>query len=142
MVINVVGTQFNVTAYDEDTDYSVVLVEGCVDVSIDKEKARLLPNQMLSVSTDQISVKKIDVNNYISWKEGYLQFTSEPLSNILKRLSRYYDTPIDYDSSIAQLKCNGKLVLFDNIEDVMKTIYNTIPIKYSHEAGRILVRKK
>ena len=58
MIINVVGTQFNVTAYDEDTDYSVVLVEGCVDVSIDKEKARLLPNQMLSVSTDQISVKK------------------------------------------------------------------------------------
>ena len=142
MVINVVGTQFNVTAYDEDTDYSVVLVEGCVDVSIDKEKARLLPNQMLSVSTDQISVKKIDVNNYISWKEGYLQFASEPLSNILKRLSRYYDTPIDCDNSIAQLKCNGKLVLFDNIEDVMKTIYNTIPIQYSHEAGRILVRKK
>ena len=142
MVINVVGPQFNVTAYDEDTDYSVVLVEGCVDVSIDKEKARLLPNQMLSVSTDQISVKKIDVNNYISWKEGYLQFASEPLSNILKRLSRYYDTPIDCDNSIAQLKCNGKLVLFDNIEDVMKTIYNTIPIQYSHEAGRILVRKK
>ena len=130
MIINVVGTQFNVTAYDEDTDYSVVLVEGCVDVSIDKEKARLLPNQMLSVSTDQISVKKIDVNNYISWKEGYLQFASEPLS------------PIDCDNSIAQLKCNGKLVLFDNIEDVMKTIYNTIPIQYSHEAGRILVRKK
>lgn len=142
MVINVVGTQFNVTAYDEDTDYSVVLVEGCVDVSIDKEKARLLPNQMLSVSTDQISVKKIDVNNYTSWREGYLQFASEPLSNILKRLSRYYDTPIDYDNSIAQLKCNGKLVLFDNIEDVMKTIYNTIPIQYSHEADRILVRKK
>ena len=37
MIINVVGTQFNVTSYDEDTDYSVVLVEGCVDVSIDKE---------------------------------------------------------------------------------------------------------
>ena len=142
MLINVVGTQFNVTAYDEDTDYSVVLVEGCVDVSIDKEKARLLPNQMLSVSTDRIFVKKIDVNNYISWKEGYLQFTSEPLSNILKRLSRYYDTPIDCDQNIAQLKCNGKLVLFDNIEDVMKTIYNTIPIKYSHEADRILVQKK
>lgn len=142
MTINVVGTQFNVTAYDEDTDYSVVLVEGCVDVSINKEKARLKPNQMLSVSMDKISVQQIDVNNYISWKEGYLQFASEPLSNILKRLSRYYDTPIDYDENIAQLKCNGKLVLFDNLEDVMKTIYNTIPIKYSQKADRILVQKK
>ena len=142
MTINVVGTQFNVTAYDEDTDYSVVLVEGCVDVSINKEKARLKPNQMLSVSMDKISVQQIDVNNYISWKEGYLLFASEPLSNILKRLSRYYDTPIDYDENIAQLKCNGKLVLFDNLEDVMKTIYNTIPIKYSQKADRILVQKK
>ncbi len=142
MVINVVGTQFNVTAYDEDTDYSVVLVEGCVDVSVDEEKARLQPSQMLSVSKDQISVKKINVNNYISWKEGYLQFTSEPLSNILKRLSRYYDTPIDYDENIAQLKCNGKLVLFDNLEDVMKTIYNTIPIEYSQKTDRIFVQKR
>ena len=97
---------------------------------------------MLSVSMDKISVQQIDVNNYISWKEGYLQFASEPLSNILKRLSRYYDTPIDYDENIAQLKCNGKLVLFDNLEDVMKTIYNTIPIKYSQKADRILVQKK
>ncbi|RHO70105.1 DUF4974 domain-containing protein [Parabacteroides sp. AF48-14] len=142
MEINVVGTQFNVTAYDEDTDYSVVLVEGCVDVSVDEEKARLQPSQMLSVSKDQISVKKINVNNYISWKEGYLQFTSEPLSNILKRLSRYYDTPIDYDENIAQLKCNGKLVLFDNLEDVMKTIYNTIPIEYSQKTDRIFVQKR
>ena len=60
----------------------------------------------------------------------------------MKRLSRYYDTPIDYDENIAQLKCNGKLVLFDNLEDVMKTIYNTIPIKYSQKADRILVQKK
>lgn len=45
MVINVVGTQFNVTAYDEDTDYSVVLVEGCVDVSIDKEKPVYYPTR-------------------------------------------------------------------------------------------------
>lgn len=143
MLINVVGTRFNVTAYDEDADYSVVLVEGCVDVSIDKEQARLLPNEMLSVSGDQpLSVKKIDVNNYISWKEGYLQFASESLSDILKRLSRYYDTPIEYEDNIADLKCNGKLVLFDDIDEVMKTIYNTMPVQCTSEAGRIVVRKR
>lgn len=142
MVVNVVGTRFNVTAYPEDRDYSVVLVEGCVDVNIDEEKARLLPNQMLSVSNEQISVKEIDVNNYISWKDGYLRFASEPLSNVLKRLSRYYDKPIECADNVADLKCNGKLVLFDNIEDALKTIYNTIPITYSIEAERIVVQKR
>lgn len=142
MKIHVVGTRFNVTAYAEDVEHSVVLVEGCVDVSIEKEKARLLPNQILSVLKDQISVRKTDVNNYISWKDGYLQFASEPLSNVLKRLSRYYDRPIDCDDNIADLKCNGKLVLFENIEEVLKTIYNTIPINYLVEADRIVIQKR
>lgn len=142
MKIHVVGTRFNVTAYAEDVEHSVVLVEGCVDVSIEKEKARLLPNQILSVLKDQISVRKTDVNNYISWKDGYLQFASEPLSNVLKRLSRYYDRPIDCEDNIADLKCNGKLVLFENIEEVLKTIYNTIPINYLVEADRIVIQKR
>lgn len=142
MKIHVVGTRFNVTAYAEDVEHSVVLVEGCVDVSIEEEKARLLPNQILSVLKDQISVRKTDVNNYISWKDGYLQFASEPLSNVLKRLSRYYDRPIDCDDNIADLKCNGKLVLFENIEEVLKTIYNTIPINYLVEADRIVIQKR
>lgn len=142
MKIHVVGTRFNVTAYAEDAEHSVVLVEGCVDVSIEKEKARLLPNQILSVLKDQISVRKTDVNNYISWKDGYLQFASEPLSNVLKRLSRYYDRPIDCEDNIADLKCNGKLVLFENIEEVLKTIYNTIPINYLVEADRIVIQKR
>lgn len=142
MKIHVVGTRFNVTAYAEDVEHSVVLVEGCVDVSIKKEKARLLPNQILSVLKDQISVRKTDVNNYISWKDGYLQFASEPLSNVLKRLSRYYDRPIDCEDNIADLKCNGKLVLFENIEEVLKTIYNTIPINYLVEADRIVIQKR
>lgn len=142
MKIHVVGTRFNVTAYAEDVEHSVVLVEGCVDVSIEEEKARLLPNQILSVLKDQISVRKTDVNNYISWKDGYLQFASEPLSNVLKRLSRYYDRPIDCEDNIADLKCNGKLVLFENIEEVLKTIYNTIPINYLVEADRIVIQKR
>ena len=142
MIIDVVGTKFNVSAYKEDEEHSVVLVEGCVDISIDSEKARLSPNQRLSASMNDISVKEIDVNNYISWKDGYLQFSSEPLRNILKRLSRYYDTPIHYDENSATLKCNGKLILFDNIEEVLETISNTIPINFQIEETGVSVQKK
>lgn len=142
MIIDVVGTKFNVSAYNEDEEHSVVLVEGCVDISIDSEKARLSPNQILSSSMNDISVKDVDVNNYISWKDGYLQFSSEPLKNILNRLSRYYDTPIYYDENSAALKCNGKLILFDNIKDVLETISNTIPISFQMEETGVSVQKK
>jgi len=141
MMVEVVGTQFNVTAYNEDTEHSIVLVEGCVDVNTSKEKARLTPHQKLSYSSDKISVEKINVEDYISWKEGYLQFTSEPLSAVLKRLSRYYDIPI-YAENIESIKCNGKLVLFDDIENVMITLYNTVPVEYSFIGNQIYIQKR
>ncbi len=142
MTVDVVGTQFNVSAYKDDTEHSVVLVEGYVDVSVNEKKSRLLPSQMLSVQKNNVSIEKIDVYDYISWRDGYLQFSNESLSHILTRLSRYYDIPIDYEESIAMMECNGKLVLFDEIEEVLKTIYNTLPIKYSLEENRILVQKR
>jgi ferric-dicitrate binding protein FerR (iron transport regulator) len=142
MVIGVTGTRFNVTAYHEDAEHSVVLVEGSVDVCVKDEKTHLSPSQMLSATGDSISVKEVNIYDYISWKEGYLHFTCEPLANILKRLSRYYDIPIGCEEDIAALECNGKLVLFDNKEEVLKTICNTIPVKYSMEEDRILVQKR
>ena len=141
MIIDVVGTRFNVSAYNEDAEHAVVLVEGCVNISVDSEKASLLPNQILSASMGEISVKEVDVNNYVSWKDGYLQFTSEPLTNILKRLSRYYDIPIHYEENSAMLKCNGKLFLFDNIKEVLETISNTIPISYKIEETGISIHR-
>lgn len=142
MIIDVVGTEFNVSAYSEDAEHAVVLVEGCVNINVDSKNMRLSPNQMLSTSMGEVSVKEIDVNNYVSWKDGYLQFTSEPLANILKRLSRYYNIPIQYDESCAELKCNGKLFLFDNLNEVLETISNTIPISFQFEETGILVQKK
>ena len=142
MQIEVTGTRFNVTAYNEDKEQSVVLVEGGVNVNVANEKVSLSPDHLLSVTGDKISTKRINVYDYISWKDGLLQFTSEPLSHILTRLSRYYDTPITCDEQVKDLKCNGKLVLFDNVEDVLKTIYNTIPINYSINEGQIFIQKK
>lgn len=141
MVIDVVGTQFNVSAYKEDAEHAVVLVEGCVNININTEITRLSPNQMFTASMNNNSVKSIDVSNYVSWKDGYLQFASEPLGNILKRLSRYYDLPIHCDENCSMLKCNGKLILFSEIEEVLETISNTVPVKFSVEENQITVYK-
>lgn len=142
MEIDVLGTSFNVNAYPEDAEHKVILVNGKVNVSVENENTILLPNRMLSASKDQVSVKEVDVNNYISWKEGYLQFTNEPLSDILNRLSRYYDIPIRCEGDISGMECKGKLVLFDDIEDVLETIYKTMPVGYSIEQDYIAVTKR
>ena len=127
--VNVLGTKFNISSYTDEEESSVVLVEGSVNVCTKKnEQIRLTPNQKLSFLADKNKIETVDVYDYISWKDGMLRFEKETMSNILKRLSRYYNVPIKCTSTVSSRTGSGKLVLFDDIEQVMETfsmLYNT-----------------
>ena len=127
--VNVLGTKFNISSYTDEEESSVVLVEGSVNVCTKKnEQIRLTPNQKLSFLANKNKIETVDVYDYISWKDGMLRFKKETMSNILKRLSRYYNIPIKCTSTVSSRTGSGKLVLFDDIEQVMETfsmLYNT-----------------
>ena len=90
--------------------------------------------------------------DFISWKDGLLQFRSQPLSMILAKISRHYDLYIDCEKDIKDLKCSGKLVLFDDPKDVLETISRTIslekadsktvPMSYEMNGNTILLKKR
>lgn len=141
--VKVLGTRFNISAYKDDLFSNVVLVEGKVEVSYENEKIILNPNQLAILEEKHMKVKTADVYDYISWKDGLLQFNSKPLPQILTRLSRYYDVDISCGEDIQDLSCTGKLVLFDDFSQVLKTIANTVPIKYEIiNDHKILISKK
>jgi hypothetical protein len=142
IAVEVLGTRFNVSAYEDDESINVVLVEGKVEVHTGVESVLLYPDQMASITDNIIRTEKVDVYNYISWKDGLMQFSSEPLHIILTRLVRYYDKKIECDTDIRNINCTGKLVLFDNIEDVIIAISNAIPVKYTITDNIIYFSKK
>ena len=118
MGVKVLGTSFNVSAYREDVEKSVVLVTGKVEVTASNgESVRILPNDRFRQSTDKYVVDKVNVEDYVSWKEGRLSFKNTELGGILKQLSRYYNVRIDYDKQ-QQITCSGKLNLDDTIEQI------------------------
>lgn len=143
LTIHVLGTKFNVTSYPDETSKSIVLVEGSVWVETEENKQiRLCPNQKLSINEDQSSIDHVEVDDYISWKDGLLQFNGEPMQEILRRLSRYYNMPIHCDPSIAAWKCAGKLVLFEDIKQVMNTFSMLYDVNYSIESGILIIKRK
>lgn len=131
MHVKVLGTRFNLSAYKGETSQSVVLVEGLVEVqSKDESKKKvLLPDQMLTMTEDAMNINKVNPYDYISWKDGLLQFRSQPLSDILIKLSRHYGVTISCEPDIKDMRCSGKLVLFDEMKDVLETISRTIPLE-------------
>lgn len=131
MSVKVLGTSFNVLSYAKDHSSSVVLVTGSVKVDTKKEEDfQLTPNNMFSVRNGECAVKEVNVNDYISWKEGLYTYRSENLSVILDRLSRYYGKKIVYRREVAALRCSGKLDMQEDLEVVLDGLTKTAPIVY------------
>lgn len=132
--IKVLGTKFNVSAYEDDHTVSTVLVEGKVNVS---QKSKMFANSQFtlapgqgcfySVSEQSSVVKEVDVLDYILWKDGLYNFKKLPLSDVVNRLHKYYNISIHIEGEkLSGTLVSGKLVLSDDITEVMQYISKTI----------------
>jgi transmembrane sensor len=116
--MKVYGTKFNVQSYLQDKEYNIVLVEGKVSMNsiIDKQSIEvfLIPNQKATISRGGTKFEINSIENmevYTAWIDGYLAFTNEKVSEVLKRVSRYYNVEIDTELPAKIEKIYGKLDL-------------------------------
>ena len=144
MNIEVFGTSFNVTDYDDDLSKTVVLVEGSVAVKAEGRETMLKPNRKLEISDGRFTEETVDVSEYISWTKGVLECNEMPFSEILKRVGRYYN--VDFENSpdilLNSKTCSGKLFLSDNLDSVMVSISVLSSTKYIREDNIIHISKK
>ena len=128
------GTKFNVSAYGNDPENSVTLVQGSVEVvsandSHRREDAilfnmRLAPNEKATISDNIITKETVNVDEYISWKDGVLIFNQTPILEVIRKLERYYNVKfeVDAESELSAKTCTGKLFLSENFDNVMNSL--------------------
>ncbi len=134
MNIKVLGTKFNVTAYLNDSFTDVVLKEGKVEVD---GKAgvfnhTLLPNERIKFNREAktLNLTNVDADRYIAWKEGYLVIDNESLGQVISRIERWYNCKINIKDEELK-KYRFKATFKDEpLEEVLKLIAITTPIKY------------
>lgn len=125
--VEVIGTQFNIKAYKDETNIYTTLVEGKVAISNAKSRELLAPSQQSKISrdTDNIQITTVDVYNETSWRKGLFVFKGMPLKDIAKVLSRWYDVDIEFaDPAVGNVKFNGVLNKNQKLEDILTTIKN------------------
>lgn len=142
--VNVLGTKLNVSAYNDEIEQSVVLVSGAVSVKSNELKGNynILPNQMFTygASSNKVNIQRVDVNNYISWIYGYLLLQSETLDKVLQKLERHYNLHFVYNrADLGKIYVSGKLDLKGKIDDALRYISITAPIKYTQEGDKIRI---
>lgn len=143
MNVEVLGTSFNLSAYEDEEEQSVVLVSGGVMVKTDNQKeTQLSPNQMISYSGSTCVVSEVRVDKYISWKDGYIICENESMKSVLKRLSRYYGIKISSEPVVTSFKCNGKLDLKEDFQRVLDGLYDMYPIEIVQEEMGIHIKEE
>ena len=132
--VEVLGTSFDINAYEKDNLKTVVLVSGSLRVNMQNGNTTLIPNQMLSHNSDNaFQVSNVNPMEYITWKDGVLYYKSENLGVILDQLSRYYGKTIICSPQVETLKCSGRLSLIDDLQTILSCIGQTAPIIYRFE---------
>lgn len=146
--LEVLGTKFCVLADGKEDLFTALLLEGKVTLSSDQtrfakgQEVDLTPGHLALLSEDGRSFKIAPVEypeNYIAWKNGYLIFNDEPLSELLQRVSRYYNIVIELKNSSSSLKISGKLDLKDDPERVLKGLSVIAKCRLMNEQGKYIL---
>lgn len=137
LTVQVLGTSFSVTAYDDDQKVSVVLKEGRVKVlSPDNQLAyEMKPNEELSYDLyhKSANVRQVSAEEMTSWIDGILRFKGEPLSEVIKKLARWYG--VDFEIKDQQLQDYNFQATFkdEQLDEILRMIALTTPMKYQIE---------
>jgi len=109
--VEVLGTQFNVTAYSDEAETRTTLVEGAVRVINLKanEASRLRPGEQSILHASQTEIRKVNPQTVIAWKNGLFHFDDTPFSQMIKQIDRWYDIEVQYRGAVPEEVFSGKM---------------------------------
>ena len=141
--VEVLGTEFNIKAYRDDTNVYTTLVEGKVAVGNGELKQYLTPNQQshLNLENNSLKVRVVDVNVETSWKNGIFSFKGMPLKDIMKVISRWYDVDVVFENKeLESLKFKGVLDKYQSIEEILNIMTSSTINNYEIKNKTLILR--
>ena len=139
--MKVLGTHFNINAYEDETDVKVTLLEGAVHVTQGLSENILHPGQQAKVLTDQIKVQNIvNLDEVMSWKNDLFYFNGVDIKTIMRQVEKYYNVQVEFKDEI-NYQFVAKISRNVNISKFLETLEITELVHFKIENGKIIVTK-
>jgi transmembrane sensor len=140
--IQVLGTHFNVMAYQDEASIRTTLLEGAVKFVKGNASSLLKPGQQSQLSQDgQIKiVSNVDVEQVVAWKNGMFYFDNADIGTVMRQLSRWYDVEVMYQSNNIEHLFVGKMPRSSKLSDVLKALELTSTIQFEIQGRKIIVK--
>jgi ferric-dicitrate binding protein FerR (iron transport regulator) len=143
MDVEVLGTHFNINAYEDERIIKTTLLQGSVKVSKGNESVLIKPGEQAAVvdmpnaNSQKMKVQNVDVDDVVAWKNGFFSFKHSGLVEITMQLSRWYDIDVAYKGNIEEQEFTGKIDRSLNLGQVLKILERT-GVHFKIDEGRKL----
>jgi len=137
--IKVLGTEFNVSSYENDEAEITTLVQGKISMNTAKDKAVLMPGEKGTVTNGMIQKAKANIEAATGWKNNEFVFASQDIKSIMKLIDRWYDVNIIYEGEIPSEKISGSISKFADIHSVLNILQATGTVKIKTAGNRVVV---
>lgn len=129
--IDVLGTHFNVNAYQEEPDIKTTLLEGAVKIKRANTMQMLSPGQQARVTPSGITLEKnINLSQVMAWKEGLFSFDNTDIRLLMRQVERWYDVDVDFEGKITEEGFSGRISRNVPLSEFLKALeLNDVHIK-------------
>lgn len=143
--IEVLGTSFNVRAYENSGKVETTLETGQIRLQTGNQTILLKPGDqsLLDRITNQLVVSQVKAENFSTWKQGRYEFQNEDLIEVFKMVERWYDVEIIADESYFKgMHFSGVIKRNKDATHFLQLLNLSVPIRYEIKADQIRISKK
>ena len=140
--IEVLGTHFNVMAYDNEEQIKTTLLEGSVKITDEDRTATLRPGEELQLNTRQFEViRNADVEAAIAWKNGWFVFKDAGVETVMKQVERWYNISVRYEGKLIEKQFNGRISRSASLSELMEMLSFYDDIKCTISGNTITIKQ-
>lgn len=140
-LIQVLGTEFNVSAYAQEDATATTLVAGAVRVSNEATSVVIKPGQKAAVNLPggKITVADADMDGVLAWKNGFLNFSDDKIEDIMRQVERAYNVEVEYKDNVKGRRFWGRFPIHKGLPNLLTNLEQTNTIHFKLEGKKILV---
>jgi len=117
--VEVLGTHFNINAYNDEQAVKTTLLEGSVKVSAGGVSNTIKPGEQAKFEHGFINVMKVDPDEAVAWKNGFFFFEDNDIKEVMLQLSRWYGVDIKYEGQLASRRFSGEISRNVNLSQIL-----------------------
>lgn len=138
--IHVLGTSFNVKAYEDDHMVHTTLIDGAVKVSTSAGSRMLKPGEQarFDLKAVDLQVTNVNVEEALAWKNGLFEFRGSNIKTIMREVERWYNVVVQYKASDLDTKnFTGVVSRYSNVSKLLNRLEMTGEVHFD-VSGRVI----